>query len=71
MKKIYAYMVGKNRDKDGTEDVSYVEEKKSKKKRTKTAARKIKDKILKKKKKRQLRNERRIKYNMDHNIKFG
>ena len=70
IKKAYSYLFGKRVT--GTEDVKHVTEtKKKRKKRVKTDARKLKEKINKKKKKRQQRNEKRIQYNRENNINFG
>ena len=69
IKKAYSYLFGKKVT--GTEDVKHVTETKKRKKRVKTDARKLKERINKKKKKRQQRNDRRIQYNLENNIKFG
>ena len=73
IKKAYTYLFGKKQTDEatGTEDVKHVTETKKRKKRVKTEARKLKDKIKKKQKKRQLRNEKRLQYNRENNIKFG
>ena len=70
IKKIYYHLFGKNVT--GTEDVEYVTEIITKrKKRVKSETRKLKERINKKKKKRQQRNEKRIQYNKENNINFG
>ena len=70
IKKAYSYLFGKKVT--GTEDVKHVTETtKTRKKRVKTEARKLKERIKKKQKKRQQRNEKRIQYNRENNIKFG
>ena len=70
IKKAYTYLFGKKVT--GTEDVKHVTEtNKMRKKRVKTEARKLKERIKKKQKKRQKRNEKRIQYNRENNINFG
>lgn len=69
VKKIISYLF-ETSENNGVEDVEHVEEIK-KKKRTKTPARKLKDKINRKRKKRQIRNEKRIQSNIENNNKFG
>ena len=73
IKKAYSYLFGKKQTDEptGTEDVKHVAETKKRKKRVKTEARKLKERIKKKQKKRQLRNEKRLQYNRENNIKFG
>ena len=68
-KRVISYLFNKQENM-GTEDVEHVEKIK-KKKRTKTPARKLKDKINRKKKKRQIRNKKRIQSNIENNNKFG
>lgn len=70
IKKAYSYLFGKKVT--GTEDVKHVTKTtKTHKKRVKTEARKLKERIKKKQIKRQLRNEKRIQYNRENNIRFG
>ena len=74
IKKTYSYLFGTKQtdEKTGKEDIKHVTEiTKKRKKRVKTEARKLKERINKKKKKRQHRNEKRIQYNIENNIKFG
>ena len=74
IKKTYSYLFGTKQtdEKTGTEDIKHVTEiTKKRKKRVKTEARKLKERIKKKQKKRQQRNEKRIQYNRENNIKFG
>ena len=73
IKKAYSYLFRKKQTDEatGTEDVKHVAETKKRKKRVKTEARKLKERIKKKQKKRQLRNEKRLQYNRENNIKFG
>ena len=73
IKKAYSYLFGKKQTDEatGTEDVKHVAETKKRKKRVKTEARKLKEKIKKKQKKRQIRNEKRLQYNRENNIRFG
>lgn len=74
IKKAYSYLFGTKQTDEvtGTEDVKHVTEiTKKRKKRVKTQARKLKERINKKKKKRQQRNEKRLQYNTENNINFG
>jgi hypothetical protein len=72
IKNAYAYIFGKKEVITGTEDVAHIEQMtKTRKKRTKTFARKSKERRNKKKKKRQLKNEKRLQYNIENNIQFG
>ena len=67
IKKAYSYLFGEKVTR--TENVS--ESTTPRKKRVKTEARKLKERIKKKQKKRQLRNKKRIQYNRENNITFG